>query len=503
MTLKIGFQKTLPSGIDTLIAAVYAGNRLTPSAEKLDLSWGGIIRHQLKSQKKFTGKAGQMMTVTAPKNSKIARLVLIGLDAPAALDAQACEMAGGRVYAAISASGFSRAALFADDEKARGKLSTPEMAAHLAMGALLRSYRFEKYKSRRKEGAAGPESLTVITGPLARARAVFDPLEKAARGVFLARDLANEPPNILYPESFARIIRRELAPLGVSVQVIDHRQMEKMGFGAHLAVGQGSARPPRVVVMHWRGGKKSKKAPLAFVGKGVTFDTGGISIKPSAGMDDMKHDMGGAAAVVGLMKTLALRKAKTDVIGIVGLAENMPSDRAYRPGDIIRSLSGKTIEVLNTDAEGRLVLADSLTHVQRAFKPRIVVNLATLTGAIVVALGHEYAGAFANDETLWKNLEQADRASGERLWRMPLGKSFMKDVESHVADLKNIAGADRGAGSCVGAGFLQHFINEGQPWAHLDIAGMAWTKADKPTCPRTGTGFGVRLLDRLIADHYE
>jgi leucyl aminopeptidase len=308
----------------------------------------------------------------------------------------------------------------------------------------------------------------------------------------------------LYPEAYAKIIKDELKPLGVEVEVLDDKKMLKMGMGAIMAVGQGSDRLPRMVIMRWNGaGGKSKEGPLAFVGKGVTFDTGGISLKPGAGMDEMKMDMGGSAAVVGLMKTLALRKAKVDVVAVVGLAENMPSARAYRPGDIITSYSGKTIEVLNTDAEGRLVLADCLTHVQKEYKPRFVIDLATLTGAIMVALGHEYCGTYVNKETLWKQMESASGRTGEKLWRMPLDPEWNKQVKSDVADLQNIGKIARLAGSCTAAAFLQSFVDEGVQWAHMDIAGTAWRKSDQPTIPKFGSGFGVSVLNDLVATYYE
>ncbi len=293
-----------------------------------------------------------------------------------------------------------------------------------------------------------------------------------------------------------------MKPLGVEVEIFDEKKMLKMGMGAIMAVGQGSERQPRMVIMRWNGNPKKKTVPIAFVGKGVTFDTGGISIKPAAGMDEMKMDMGGSAAVVGLMKTLAARNAKINVVGVVGLAENMPSGNAYRPGDILTSYAGKTIEVLNTDAEGRLVLADCLTYVQRTYKPATVIDLATLTGAILVALGHEYCGTFATNDDLWGQLEKSSAASGEKLWRMPLDPVWHKEVESNVADVQN-TGKGRNAGSCTAAEFLHHFIEEGTQWAHLDIAGTAWRTSDQPTVPKFGSGFGVRLLNTLVAEHYE
>ena len=292
---------------------------------------------------------------------------------------------------------------------------------------------------------------------------------------------------------------RRLTKLGVKVEVFGEKQLEKLGMRALLGVGQGSRRESQVAVMQWNGAGRGRQ-PIAFLGKGVTFDTGGISIKPAAGMGDMKWDMGGAGAVAGLMMALAGRKAKANVVGLIGLVENMPDGNAQRPGDIVTSMSGKTIEILNTDAEGRLVLADVLWYCQQRFKPAFMVDLATLTGAIIVSLGHEYAGLFANDDALAKNLIAAGEATGEKVWRMPLAGAYDKMIDSDIADVKNIGGRD--AGSITAAQFLQRFTN-GVPWAHLDIAGMAWSSKDSDTVPKGGTGYGVRLLDRLVRDYYE
>ncbi|HYB10654.1 MAG TPA: leucyl aminopeptidase, partial [Alphaproteobacteria bacterium] len=327
-----------------------------------------------------------------------------------------------------------------------------------------------------------------------------EPLDKIGEGVFLTRDLVSEPANVIYPESLAAAAKG-LAKLGVRIEILDEKQMAKLGMGALLGVGQGSARPPRLVVMQWLGNRGAKdKRPLAFIGKGVTFDTGGISLKPAANMEDMKWDMGGAGVVIGLMKALAGRKAKANVVGIAGCVENMPDGRAQRPGDIVKSMSGQTIEVINTDAEGRLVLADAIWYTHTRFKPRFMVDLATLTGAIIISLGHEYAGLFANNEELAKRLIAAGEAVGEPLWRMPLGDEYDKALKSPAADMKNVG--DRAGGSITAAQFIKRFVND-VPWAHLDIAGMAWSSKDKPTVPKGGTAYGVRLLDRLIADYYE
>jgi leucyl aminopeptidase len=306
---------------------------------------------------------------------------------------------------------------------------------------------------------------------------------------------------VLYPESLAERCKR-LTAFGVKVEIFDEKQLDKMGAGALLGVGQGSARPSRMVILQYQGAPKAKdKRPVAFVGKGVTFDTGGISIKPSAGMEDMKWDMAGSAAVIGAIEALASRHAKVNAIGAVGLVENMPGHNAQRPSDIVRSLSGKTIEVLNTDAEGRLVLADVLWYVQDRFKPKAMFDLATLTGAVIVALGHEYAGIMGNDAGLAEKLAAAGEATGEKVWRLPLGEAYDRDIDSPAADVKNIA-AGRGAGSIIGGQFLARFVND-VPWVHIDIAGVAWSGKDTATCPKGATAFGVRLLDRRVADNYE
>jgi leucyl aminopeptidase len=496
----INFSTKPKAKYDTTIAFVTKGNTLTASAAALDKESGGLISAYLKRQKAFTGKQGQTLSLAAAPKQAFARIILVGLGDLTALNSLDAESVGSKIFAALSAAGAEQANILVDEGKSGKTLDAATLSAHLGLGALLSSYKFDQYRSKKKSTDPKVEltKINLVTKSAAKAETKFTPLQALATGVHLARDLANLPPNDLYPESYAKRIKAELLPLGVKIDILDERKMKQLGFGAHLAVGQGSIRPSRVVVMHWNGlpaGKKSE-APVAFVGKGITFDTGGISIKPAAGMDEMKMDMGGSAAVVGAMKALALRKAKANVVGIVALAENMPSDRAYRPGDIITSMSGKTIEVLNTDAEGRLVLCDSLTYTQRTHKPRLIIDLATLTGAIIVALGHDYCGAFVNDNKLWDQLDQAGKDSGEKLWRMPLDESFRKSMESRVADLKNIADSSRSGGACAAAGFLEVFIDDGTPWAHLDIAGTAMSS-------KGGTGFAVRTLERLIADHYE
>lgn len=497
----IAFTTAPKAKADTAVAFIAKGLKLTPSAEKLDKASGGQISAFLKRQKTFKATQGQTMTIPAPVKGTLTRIILVGLDDPAKLDARGCEVIGGKIHAALTASGAETIIIHADHDKALKAIDAAAMAANLALGVVLKCYKFDQYRSKKKDADPAPDlaKIEIVTPAGSKAESAFKALKAVATGVFLARDLVNLPPNDLYPDSYAKRIKAELAPLGVKIDIIDEKKLKELGFGAHLAVGQGSIRPPRVVLMHWDNAgsaKAAKGAPVALVGKGITFDTGGISLKPGGGMDEMKMDMGGSAAVVGAIKALALRKAKANVIGIVALAENMPSDRAYRPGDIITSLAGKTIEVLNTDAEGRLVLCDSLTYVQKKYKPRIIIDLATLTGAIIVALGNEYCGSFVNSDDLWSKIDKAGKATGEKFWRMPLDEHYRKDVESKVADLRNIGTIGKG-GSCTAAAFLEWFIEDDTPWAHLDIAGTGMSSSIG------GTGFGVRTLDRLISEHYE
>jgi leucyl aminopeptidase len=379
-----------------------------------------------------------------------------------------------------------------------------QQAAEVAFGAVLRGYRFDRYRTKEKpEDKPKLARLTVLTAEVAKAKAAWEPLEATTKGVFITRDLVSEPPNVLDPPEMAERCRK-LSEVGLKVEVFGPKDMAKLGFGALLGVSQGSVKEPRMVVLHWYGAsgnaRKLKDKPVVFVGKGVTFDTGGISIKSAGGMEDMKWDMAGAGTVIGLMAALAGRKAKVDAIGLVGLVENMPSGSAQRPGDVVTSYSGQTIEVINTDAEGRLVLADVIWYAQEKFDPKFIVDLATLTGAIIVGLGHEYAGMFSNDDALAQRLTAAGQTTGERVWRMPLDEAYDKQIRSDIADMKNVGG--RPGGSITAAQFIQRFVNA-KPWAHLDIAGTAWSTKDAAVTPKGATAFGVRLLDRLVADNYE
>jgi len=445
----------------------------------------------------FTGKSGSALDIVAPAGLRVARLVVVGTGKAKELTSLDLVKLGGGAMGRIPGSAKA-ATLFAE---LPGGALTPEQAAEVALGMRLNAYRFDRYKTKRKEDEEPKtaKTVTIAVADPAAARRAFALRQAVADGVDIARDLVNEPANVLYPEEFARRTAA-LKKLGVGVEVLDVKAMAKLKMNALLGVGQGSRRDSRMVVMRWNGGKRGTE-PVAFVGKGVCFDTGGISIKPAAGMEDMKGDMAGAACVVGLMHALAARKAKVNAVGAIGLVENMPDGNAQRPGDIVTSMSGQTIEIINTDAEGRLVLADVLWYVAREFKPKFMVDLATLTGAIIVALGHEHAGLFANDDKLADALAKAGQATGEKVWRMPLAPEYDKLIDSKFADVKNTGG--RHAGSITAAQFLQRFVRKGVPWAHLDIAGTGMGPPATDINKSWGSGYGVRLLDRLVADGYE
>jgi leucyl aminopeptidase len=446
---------------------------------------------------RFTGKSGSALELLLPAGLNVARLVVISAGKGTGLEQKELLKLGGLAMGKVPAAA-GEATVFA--ELPGGALRPPQ-AAELALGVLLRAYAFDRYKTKRKEDEAPPakRSLTIAVADVAAARAAYAQQQAIGEGVLMARDLVNEPANVLFPEEFARRAAA-LRKSGVAVEVLDLPKLKKLGMNALVGVGQGSARESRVVVMRWNGGKKGEP-PVAFIGKGVCFDSGGISIKPSAGMEDMKGDMAGAACVTGLMRALAGRKAKVNAIGIIGLVENMPDGKAQRPGDIVTSMSGQTIEIINTDAEGRLVLADVIWYAAKRFKPKFMVDLATLTGAIVVALGHEYAGLFSNDDRLAERLGKAGEATGERVWRMPLGKEYDKLIDSKFADVKNTGG--RMGGSITAAQFIQRFVADETPWAHLDIAGTGIDSPQTDINKSWASGWGVRLLDRLVKDYYE
>jgi leucyl aminopeptidase len=497
--MEISFSEIGPPGAGAVVVGVWEGGSLTASARQLDETTGGALTRALAASPKFRGRRNELVPLIAPPNLSVSRIVLAGLGKSEAVDARGLEDLGGTLLAHLNGVGETMAT-FAVDAGDTAVVSPAQAAAYLALGAALRAYRFDKYRTTEKpERKPSLATLTVASPAANAAREVYKSLAATVDAVTFTRDLVSEPANVIYPETLAEQAAG-LSALGVDVEVLDEERMRALGMGAILGVAQGSMRPPRLVVMRWMGGEKGA-APLAFIGKGVTFDTGGISIKPAAGMGEMKWDMAGAGVVIGLMRLLAARAAKVNAVGVVGLVENMPSGTAMRPGDIVTSMSGQTIEVLNTDAEGRLVLADALWYCQHRFKPALMIDLATLTGAIIVALGHDHAGLFANDDALADKLTTAGKAVGEKLWRLPLDDAYNKAIDSDAADVKNIAG-DRAAGSIIGAQFVERFVNK-VPWAHLDIAGVAWSKKDAPTVPKGATAFGVRLLDRFVADNYE
>lgn len=484
---------------DVVAVMASEGGDLLAAGKALDTAAGGRIAKAMKAAN-FKGGAGQVTDILAPDGVDFGRVLVIGVGKADGADGLAVERWAGHAVKRVLTSGAEKLVLQPD---ALPSVSKAEAGSHAAMGARLAAYRFDTYRTKLK-----PEQKPTLTaveiamdGPAAaKARAEKD--AAIVEGVFFARDLVHEPPNVLYPESFAERLR-DLETIGVEVEILEPETMERLGMGALLGVAQGSSRPARLVTMKWNGGSKGAK-PVALVGKGVTFDTGGISLKPGAGMDEMKGDMGGAAAVSGAMKAIALRKAKANVVGIVALVENMPGSNAQRPGDIVNTMSGQTIEVLNTDAEGRLILADAVWYAQDKYEPSAMIDLATLTGAVIVALGHENAGMFSNDEDLAHAITVAGQTEGEPVWRLPLSAAYDKLIDTPNADMKNIAGKPV-AGSIVGAQFIKRFVKDGTPWAHLDIAGTAWKPGpyEDPLSPAWATGYGVRLLNRLIQNRYE
>jgi leucyl aminopeptidase len=488
-----------PSG--TVIVMAGENAQLAPTGAKLDNAAAGVITRAARIAK-FKGKNKTAMTLLAPAGlDAIDRLMVIGTDGIGQEPAQDW----------IDLGGFIRGKTETDVEQvdlwleaSDGAPLDAKHATHAALGMLLRHYDFDKYKSKKTSGGdgngdenGGPSLSRIVIhcdAPEA-AEAAFSSMRAIAEGVYLARDLVNEPPNELGPEEFAERVSA-LAEYGVEVDVLDEDRMGELGMGALLAVGRGSERPSRLVTLRWRGAGAPEGPPTVFVGKGVCFDSGGVSMKPAQGMEDMKGDMGGAACVAGLLLSLAKENAPVDAVGVLGLTENMVSGAAARPSDIVRSMSGQTIEVLNTDAEGRMVLADAMWYAQETWKPKRIVTLATLTGAIIVALGHEYAGLYANDDALGNALFEAGSQTSEKVWRMPLSKNYDKLIDSKVADMKNIGG--RWAGSITAAQFLQRFVQEDVSWAHIDIAGTAFSAPSTDINRSWGAGFGVRLLERML-----
>lgn len=493
--MKIEFSSQAITAKDVMVLFCSDGGKLGELASRVDKQLKGAVSRAIKSVG-FEGKRESLLTALAPAPG-VDCILVVGLGNKSSLAAREAEMLGG-VIAGAMAAGKRKAAQVLAELNAKNGLSEGEFASLLASGATLRTYAFEKYKTKGVSGFRLPSSLTIHTAAAADARKGFAALQAVAEGVHMARDLVNEPANVLTPIEFAKRART-LSRYGVKLEILESAQMKRLGMGALLGVAQGSVNPPRLVIMRWNGAAAGAQ-PVAFIGKGVTFDTGGVSIKPAAGMEDMKGDMAGAACVTGLMLALAKRKAKVNAIGAIGLVENAVDGAAQRPGDVVTSMSGQTIAVLNTDAEGRLVLADVLWYVQKRFKPRFMVDLATLTGAILVALGKEHAGLFSNNDELAQRLVSAGSETGEKVWRMPLAPEYDKIIDHDVADVKNTGG--RNAGSITAAQFLQRFVNS-VPWAHLDVAGTAMDSPKSAINQSWASGWGVRLLDRLVRSHYE
>jgi leucyl aminopeptidase len=499
--MKVAFAPARPPATGTWVVLVASDGTLGPTGVELDRRTGGGLTRAVAG---WGGnlKRGEAIELRYPSGLEVERLVLLSLGKPE--DASRFDLESVGASLAVRLKGLRvREASVVVEPVGGLKASAPELAVSLATGACLRAYRFDKYRTAKDAEEDQADELAHLTLHLAEpaaAEAAWQAAEAVIAGVTHGRDLVTEPANVLSPEAFAEACRALGSELGMEVEVLDRADLQRLGMNALLAVGQGSARESRVATLRWSGGAPDVP-PVALLGKGVCFDSGGLSLKPPAGMEEMKWDMAGAAAVFGAMKALAGRKARANVVGVLGLTENMPSGTAQRPGDVVTSMSGLTIEVANTDAEGRLVLADVLHYAKEHFKPKVMIDLATLTGAIIVALGHEQAGLFTLDDELAQRLQAAGAAVGERLWRMPLGDDYAKHIKSDIADLKNV-GRERQAGATAGAVFLQRFAGD-VPWAHIDIAGTAWSKEDRALAPKGATGYGIRLLERLIADHYE
>lgn len=488
---------------DSIVAFIDNSLEMNDDLLKIDQENNGIISEILKNKDIFDGTFKKVKSATVKVNNHFKVLILLGMGCTSKLTQNKVEELGAKITLACNMLKLKKAFIIAP--KLNSNNINDPIGALVAYGATLYHYSFNKYHTVNKEKhTPSLEHLTITSADNIDAKKIFNEYYfPVSQGVFFARDCVSEVPNVLYPESYARKIEEELTHLGVEVTILNEEQMKKLNMNALLGVGQGSSKESKLVIMKYKN-IDDERQPVALVGKGVCFDTGGISLKPPGGMWDMKYDMGGSAAVVGTMKALAARKAKTYVVGVVGLVENMPDGNAQRPGDVVYSASGKTIEVLNTDAEGRLVLADALWYVQKNYSPKIVVDLATLTGAVVVALGNTYAGGFANDDNLARQIIDAGEFVNEKVWRLPLHEEYNRMMDSDVADVANIPPHDRGAaGAITAAEFLQRFIENDTPWMHLDIAGLAWAKKSLGLCNKGAVGFGVRLLNQFIKNNHE
>lgn len=491
----------LPTG-QTLVVTVGENGLLGPLAKQLDKRVKGQISATLKATPRWKGAAGETLRVPAPAGFKVPYIILMGLGPVAKLaGTHPLQTLGANIVKHTDALGEANLQLLIDLPK--GYALTPRDVANIAGGIALKSYRFDKYKTKlTPEKKASLKGITIYTADLAETKRAYKDVDAQVQGIFLVRDMGNEPPNYLFPASAADMINKRMAGLGVTVEVLDEKQLDKLGFGSLLAVGKASATPPRVVVVQYKGAGNNS-APIALIGKGVTYDTGGLSLKiPYTNMAGMKYDMCGAAAVMGAITTLALRKAKVNVVAIAGFVENAVAGNAYRPDDVLTSLSGQTIEVRNTDAEGRLVLCDVLTYAQQRFKPKAMLNFATLTGAVIVALGREFAGIMSNNDDLAQKVVAAGRTSGDRTWQLPLDEAYDSDINSDIADMKNI-GTSGGAGTIIGGTFLKRFVSDSVPWVHVDIAGMANSDSEYVLGTKGVTGYGVRLVDELVATNFE
>ena len=488
--MKIRFADSRPQGDYALVVPVAGKDRSSLSAL-------GVTQQSVEAaldRQRFEGEGSSVSEQFIDDSGSVRRLLVIGVGSNGARG-EAAEKLGGTAAGRLQTSGEKTAVI-----DVSGLSYDADTAARVGLGAALRSWRYDRYRTKLKDNQKPTLDEIVIVGVAGAGDRYSQRWAPVVEGVSLTRELVTEPANIIYPETFVERVRKSLEGSGIEIEVLDRAAMEKLGMGALLGVAQGSIREARLLILKLNGGGQGGQ-PTAFVGKGVTFDTGGISIKPAAGMEAMKWDMGGAGAVVGAMKTLALRKAKANIVGICGLVENMPGGNAQRPGDVVTTMSGQTVEVINTDAEGRLVLADAVTYVQRNFKPSAIIDLATLTGAILISLGHEWAGLFSNDEDLAGKLEAAAGESGDKLWRMPLAESFDRLIDSPIADMKNVG--PREGGSITAAQFIQRFIENGMKWAHIDMAGKAWSDKAAATYEKGATGYGVRLLDQYVADVLE
>lgn len=492
--------KRLPSHPATVIFIDQQLNSNSSTA-LLDQSAQQLVAKIIENKPLFSGKFGQVKLLTINAGSDVQHLILIGLGQALELTEALIEELGGKILSSGREVGAKNIGVNLTGPL--GNIDQNTSAALIASGAILASYKFDKYFTQQPaENKFAVASIEILTASIITAETLLAAKQAVISGVFFARDCVSEPPNILYPESYAEKIVQSLEPLGVNVEILGERVMKNLGMGAILGVGRGSHHESQLVVMKYTGAHKDSPF-VAFVGKGVTFDTGGISLKPSSSMADMKYDMAGSAAVVGAIEALARRGAKVNVVGVVGLVENMPGGNAQRPGDVVMTMSGQTVEVLDTDAEGRLVLADALWYVQEKFQLQCVIDLATLTGAVVVALGNSYAGLFSNNDQLAGQLLQSGLVVNEKLWRLPMHKDFDEMIKSEIADIANLGNLRGAAGSSTAAHFIGRFIKQEVIWAHIDMAGMAWTKTNKAICPKGAVGYGVRLLNQLVCDHYE